>query len=57
MRFPRLFSLLLSCLIVTSCHDERKNTNTGIRREDFATWNKKEYSLSGRKIRHEIDSL
>ena len=57
MGFSRFFSLFLFCLIIVSCHEEKKNANINVQLDDLADWNIREYSLSSRKIRHEIDSL
>ena len=57
MEFSRFFNLFLFGLIIISCHEEKRNANINIQLDDFADWNIREYSLSSRKIRHEIDSL
>ena len=57
MGFSRFFNLFLFGLIIISCHEEKRNANINIQLDDFADWNIREYSLSSRKIRHEIDSL
>ena len=57
MGFSRFFNLFLFGLIIISCHEEKRNANINIQLDDFADWNIREYSLSSRKIRHEIDSI
>lgn len=57
MGFSRFFSLFLFCLIIVSCHEEKKNANINVQLDDLADWNIRKYSLSSRKIRHDIDSL
>ena len=56
MKFLRLFFPLLFCgASLVACHEKKTNDNVHIRMEDLAGWNRKEYSLSSRKIREAIE--
>ena len=57
MELFRFLGILFPSLFIISCHEGKRNTNTHIQMSDLSPWNTQEYSLSSRKIRHEIDRL